>query len=325
LDGLRIQAHIEKSKIWLFSRGLENVTNMYPDIVEGLKKQVHEECILDGEMIAVDKRGKYLPFQETVQRKRKYDILEMMESVPLKYYVFDVLFADGISFLDKPNQERWKKLEEVVEGNEVVRLMPRKIVKSETEIEKFFKESLAEGTEGIFVKKLDGTYRSGSRDFNWIKYKKSYDETGVADTIDAVVLGYDRGEGKRSGFGIGGFLIGVWDEKKDKLLTVAKIGTGLTDEEWRKLKIRTQKLEIKTKPENFEVEKQMNCDVWVRPEIVVEIKCDEITKSPMHTSGYALRFPRLVSFREMKVADIATKAEVERLFNLQRGGGSDGK
>ena len=318
LDGLRIQAHVKKGEVKLFSRGLENVTVMYPDIVEGLEKQVKEECILDGEMIAVDEKGRYLPFQETVQRKRKYSIKEMAVQVPLKYYVFDVLTAGGESYLDKPNEERWKKLEKLVNPGDVVRLIPRKIVNSVEEMEKFFKEAMAEGTEGIVVKKLDGKYRSGSRDFGWIKYKKSYDETGVADTIDAVVMGYDAGQGKRTVFGIGGFLIGVPDEKTGKLLTIAKVGTGLTDQEWKDLRFKIADSRIKEKPEIYEVSKQMNCDFWVEPKMVVEIKADEITKSPMHSSGYALRFPRLVSFREKKPEEATSIIEMKRLFEIQR-------
>jgi DNA ligase-1 len=318
LDGLRIQAHVKGDEVMLFSRGMDNVTRMYPDIVQGLKEQVSDECILDGEMIAVGKDGKYLPFQETVQRKRKYDILEMMEQVPLKYYTFDVLMCKGKSFLNEPNESRWKKLEEILGKGQTVRLMPRKIINSVAEIEEFFYASLAEGTEGVVVKKLDAEYRSGSRDFNWIKYKKSYDESGVADTIDAVVMGYDVGQGKRSGFGIGGFLIGVSKGKDGKYQTIAKIGTGLKDDEWREMKKRCDEIKLSNKPEDYEVEKQMDCDVWVKPKIVVEIKCDEITKSPMHSAGFALRFPRLVSFREMKVDEIATTSEIERLFGLQK-------
>jgi DNA ligase-1 len=282
-------------------------------------------------MIAVDKKGKYLPFQETVQRKRKYDILKMMEQVPLKYFAFDVLCLNGKSYLDDPNEKRWEELQVIVNSNsnrDTVRLIPRKIVRSEKEMEEFFEEALKNGTEGMMVKKLDGVYKSGSRDFNWIKYKKSYAQTGEADTIDAVVLGYDAGQGKRSGFGIGGFLIGVYDKKRDKYQTVAKIGTGLKDEEWKKLKVDSGKLKVESKPENYEVNKQMECDYWVKPVMVVEIKCDEITKSPVHTTGYALRFPRLVSFREMKVEEAASPAEIERLFELQtgrvRGGGKNG-
>jgi len=328
LDGLRIEAHIKKDDVILFSRGLENVTPMYPDIVEGLKKQVRRECILDGEMIAVGKDGKYLPFQETVQRKRKYDILEMMAQVPLKYFTFDILSLQGENLLDKPNEIRREKLEKTVEKGEVIKLMPRILVNSEKEITDYFYAALKCGTEGIFVKRLDAGYKSGSRDFNWIKYKKSYDQTGEADTIDAVVMGYDAGEGKRSGFGIGGFLIGVYDKKRDRFQTIAKIGTGLKDDEWRELYIKCKRFNLKFKPENYEVSKQMECDFWVKPVMVVEIKCDEITRSPMHTTGYALRFPRLVNFREMKVEEAATPGEIVRLFELQskktKGGGEDG-
>ncbi len=318
LDGLRIQGHVKGNKVTLFSRGMENVTAMYPEITEGLKKQVEAVCILDGEMIAVDRRGKYLPFQETVQRKRKYGIEEMMAIVPLKYYVFDVLSASGKSYLDEPNSKRWQKLEEVVKKGEVVRLMPRRIVRSEEELEEFFQQALAAGTEGVVVKKLDGVYRSGSRDFNWIKYKKSYDKSALSDTIDAVVMGYDAGQGKRAGFGIGDFLIGVYEKKTDKYKTVAKIGTGLTDEEWRQIKDQCSRIKVQDKPENFDVTKQMACDVWVKPKIVVEILADEITKSPMHSSGWALRFPRLVSFREKQPEDTTSIEELNRLFKLQK-------
>jgi DNA ligase-1 len=249
----------------------------------------------------------------------------MMAQVPLKYFTFDILALEGENLLDKPNEVRWEKLEKTVEKGEVIKLIPRIIVKSEKEIADYFYAALRCGTEGIFVKRLDGVYKSGSRDFNWIKYKKSYAQTGEADTIDAVVLGYDAGQGKRSGFGIGGFLIGVYDKKRDKYLTVAKIGTGLKDEEWRELNLKCKMYNVKGKPDNYEVSKQMECDYWVKPVMVVEIKCDEITRSPMHTTGYALRFPRLVSFREMKIEEAATPTEIARLFELQtgrvRGGG----
>lgn len=153
----------------------------------------------------------------------------------------------------------------------------------------------------------------------------------MADTIDAVVMGYDYGQGKRQQFGIGDFLIGVYDLKNDKYLTIAKVGTGLTDDEWREMKLKCQMSRVpgkagsgsagKSKPENYEVSKQMDCDHWVEPRIVVEVLADEITRSPMHTSGYALRFPRLVAFREKKPEDSTTVAEIKNMFKLQQRGG----
>ncbi|MBI2008321.1 ATP-dependent DNA ligase [Candidatus Amesbacteria bacterium] len=317
LDGLRIQAHVRKSQIVLFSRGLENVTSMYPDVVEGLAKQIKHECIVEGEMIAVGKTGKFLPFQETVQRKRKYQITEMAGKIPLTIYVFDLLWANGANWANKAYLERRKMLEELTKMGRTVKLMPMEKIETEEEIERFFKRAVDDGCEGIIAKKLDGEYAAGARNFNWIKYKKSYDKSNLADTIDAVVMGYDAGQGKRAGFGIGDFLIGVYDSKADRYLTAAKIGTGLTDEEWRELRSKVQDSRSNKKPENYEVTKQMECDFWVGPKYVVEIKADEITRSPMHTSGLALRFPRFVGWREKKPEEATSLTELKRLYTMQ--------
>ena len=321
LDGLRIQAHVAKKGVALFSRGLENVTAMYPDVTEGLAEQIKRECIVEGEMIALDKHGKFLPFQETAQRKRKYQIAEMVGKVPLTIFLFDVLVADRTNMTNRTYEERRRKLEELVERGGTVRLMPKKMAESVKDIEEFFDKAIGDGTEGIIAKKLDGIYAAGARNFNWIKYKESYDKSTLADTIDAVVMGYDAGQGKRSGFGIGDFLIGVYDPKADKYLTAAKIGTGLTDEEWKRIKLSVDSYQLSVKPDSYEVNKSMEVDVWCKPKIVVEIKADEITKSPMHTSGLALRFPRFVGWREKKPEDTTSVAELKRLYTLQMKGG----
>lgn len=324
LDGLRIQAHIgassQGSGVRLFSRGLEDVTHMYPDICEGLVKQIKHDCIVEGEMIALDKKGRFLPFQETVQRKRKYDIQEMLESVPLKIFLFDILALGNKSLINETNEKRRNILETVTAKGETVRIMDRRIANSEEAIEAFFQIALKDGTEGIIAKKLDGVYAAGSRDFNWIKYKKSYQKSALSDTLDVVVMGYDEGQGKRSKFGIGDFLAGIYDPKSERYYTVAKIGTGLTDEEWVSLRSKIQDLRSKIKPEIYEVSKQMECDHWVEPRLVVEILADEITKSPMHTSNFALRFPRLVSFREKQPTDATSMHELESMFKLQEKG-----
>jgi len=318
LDGLRIQAHLKKNQVNLFSRGLENVTHMYPDIVEGLQKQIKANCIVEGEMIAVGTNGRFLPFQETVQRKRKYDISAMAGKIPLRIYLFDVLAVDGKNVMHEANEKRWNMLENLTKRGEVVMLMPRIIAKSVGDIEKFFAQAVKDGTEGIMAKKLDGVYQAGSRDFNWIKYKKSYGKSALSDTIDAVVMGYDYGQGKRQQFGIGDFLIGVYDPGKDKYLTIAKVGTGLTDAEWKLMLSKLKPITQNLKPSNYEVSKTMHCDVWVNPKLVIEVLADEITKSPMHSSGWALRFPRLVSFRDKQPEDATTIAELSNMIKLQQ-------
>ena len=131
-------------------------------------------------------------------------------------------------------------------------------------------------------------------------------------------MGFDLGKGKRVGFGIGAFLVGVLDEKNEQYVTVAKIGTGLTDEEWKELKAKSKIQITKSKPINYLIDKMMECDVWVEPKIVVEIKADEITKSPTHTAGLALRFPRLERFRDDKnPQEVTTIEEVRKMFQRQ--------
>jgi len=305
-DGFRLQVHKKNNDIKLFSRSLEDVTFMYPDIVEGVKKQVKpEEIIFEGEAIGYNvKTGKFLPFQETVQRKRKYEIEKMTKEIPLRLFSFELLYRDGVNFINKPFIERRKVLEDSIKtkrdlSKETVVIADQEEVSQEDKLEKLFDQEVEKGLEGVIAKKIDGVYKPGAREWNWIKYKKSY-SAKIKDTIDCLVMGYDLGKGKRTVFGIGAFLVGVLDEKKDQFVTIAKIGTGLTDEEWKSLQVKSQKSKVKIKPKNYFVVKMMDCDVWVEPKIVVEIRADEITKSPVHTAGLALRFPRLERFRDDK-------------------------
>lgn len=317
LDGFRIQAHVTKSKIYLFSRGMEEMSDKFPEIVEGLQKQIAGEAIIEGEVIALDKTGHFLPFQETISRKRKYDIVEMAAKLPLKMFLFDILALNGESLLHEPNEKRIASLKKIYKSGPIIELITREMADSENDIETFYQKAIKDGTEGIIAKKLDGPYQAGGRDFNWIKYKASYSKSALADTIDAVVMGYDAGQGKRTQFGIGDFLVGVYDKDSDSYKTIAKIGTGLTDEEWRRMKKSVDEIQIKSQPENYQVNKVMQVDVWAKPKIVVEIHSDEITKSPMHTSGLALRFPRLMSWREKKPEDATTIKELENMFKKQ--------
>ena len=325
-DGFRLQAHFSKklNQVKLYSRSLEDVTHMYPDIVEGVKKEViADEIIIEGEAIGYDpKTGEFLPFQETVQRKRKYDIVAKSLEIPLRFFTFELLYLNGKSYIGDKFIERRKLLEKSIKvtGNiaqDIVVVANQEEVFDPKRLEVIFEDAIGRGLEGVLAKKEDGVYQPGARGWNWIKYKRSY-SSKIHDTIDCLVMGYDLGKGKRTGFGMGAFLAGVYDEKNEKYLTVAKIGTGLTDDEWRTLKTKTQEIKTKTRPKNYVVDKIMDCDVWVEPSIVVEIKADEISKSPSHTAGLALRFPRLEKFREdKKPADVTTSKELEKIFKNQ--------
>lgn len=347
-DGLRLQVHLKKLKnekfIKIFTRNLEEVTHMFPDIVEGIKKQIlAEKVILEGEAIAYNREtNEFLPFQETTQRRRKYDIEQKAKDIPLKLVCFELLYCNGKNFIPEPFKVRRKELESKVKKGlpagrqgEILEVSEMKILDNAKDIEIMFDEKVSQGLEGILAKRLDGAYQAGARGWNWIKFKRSYSSV-LDDTIDALVMGYNFGQGKRTGFGLGAFLIGVYDNKQDKFVTIAKIGTGLSDEEWKLLFKRCQKLKAKDKPPLYEVSKLLEPDVWVEPEIVVEIRADEITRSPAHTAGrimkpsksgsafevdvpgYALRFPRLEKFRDdKKPEDATTLKEVEKMFKAQ--------
>ncbi len=307
----------------LFSRGLEHVTHMYPDIVAAAEREMAaSEAILDVEAIAYDpKTGKYKPFQETVQRKRKYDISKFAKDLPLRGIVFDCLYLDGESLIDKPYVERRRTVERILRSeakNRTLVVAEMKVIERPEDLEKIFNETLKKGLEGIMAKRLDGVYQAGARGWNWIKLKGSY-QSKLADTVDAVVMGIDFGQGKRNAFGVGAFLIGVYDQKTDTFKTISKVGTGLTDEEWRKLAESGKKLEVKEKPAVYDVRKEMSCDIWFKPEMVGVFIADEVTRSPMHTAGYALRFPRLQMWRtDKKPEDATSLAEIVRLVKIQK-------
>jgi DNA ligase-1 len=328
-DGFRLQAHVKKhngrADVKLYSRNLEDVSFMYPDVVEGIVKQLKvKEAIFEGEAIGFDpKRERFLPFQETVQRKRKHGIEEKAKEIPLRLFVFELLYADGKNYMQTPFRERRKILSTVFKTKndvkkDTVLVAEDDITDDPKQIEKLFEDAIEKGLEGIIAKKLDGTYRAGAREMNWIKFKRSY-SSKIEDTVDCLVMGYDYGQGKRTDFGIGAFLVGVYDEKNDRFLSVSKIGTGLTDEEWREMRKRCNAVTADKMPALYEVNKIMEVDVWVKPKIVVEIKADEVTKSPMHTANLALRFPRLVRFRDDKRPEEATTVkELETFFKGQK-------
>lgn len=308
---------IDPIQVKVFSRGLEDITHQFPEIVEEARKLQGKigDFVIDGEAIGVDpSTGQFLPFQETITRKRKHDVEANAKLVPIRVYVFDVLYGVGGSTTSKSYRERRGILEARLQTSEanIFVLTQSHIVSTEPEAKQFFQQYVREKLEGMLCKKLDSQYKAGARDFNWVKYKKAH-ESDLADTLDCVVMGYYKGKGKRQKFGVGAFLVGVLGEEQ-KILTVAKIGTGLTDEQFNQLFAKLKNLESSTQNPVYVVAKSLEPDVWVEPEVIVEVEADEITQSPIHSSGYALRFPRLLRFRnDKKLGDITTVAEVAKI------------
>lgn len=337
MDGFRVQLHVWRDKggkgkrVMIFSRNLENVTAMFPDLVEAAKDLPIKSGIFDGEAIGYNpKTNKFIPFQETVQRKRKHGIDEMSKFVPLKVFIFDVLYLNGQTVLEKPFWERRKLLEEALgkHTGDIV-LAEHKVVTTAEELREEFKRCISDGLEGIMAKKLDAAYHAGGRGYHWVKFKKTT-EGGLTDTIDCVLMGAYRGKGKRTKFGLGAFLLGVFGQD-GRYYTISRLGTGLTDEQFREMYKEVQRLEVVNKPENYVADKESEPDVWVRPELVLEILADEISLSPRHTAGrkgkdtdkdkergYSLRFPRLIRVRGDKNPDQATSVkEIEKLYKMQ--------
>ena len=327
-DGFRLQIHRVGDAVHLFSRNMEDVSGQFPEIAEATLRQVGaESAILEGEAVGyLPETGEDLPFQVTVQRRRKHRVEAMQEAIPLRLFAFDLLYADGREFLTAPLTERRAALERLVTPtpDSALALSPVLVTDDATELERFFDEMVSEGLEGIMVKRLDGAYTAGARSFNWIKLKRGY-RAELADTVDCVLVGYLYGRGQRARFGIGSLLAAVYDEKRDRFQTVAKIGSGLSDEGWVKMRELLDQDSVPHRPAR--VDSVLQPDVWCEPHYVVEVQADEITRSPLHAAGrdgeptgYALRFPRMVGWirADKHPEDATTVEEIIEMFRIQR-------
>jgi len=325
-DGFRTQIHKDGQQVSIFSRNLEDMSHMFPELIAGTLRQVRaERAILDAEALAYNAASEeFLPFQETTRRRRKHQIEVIAQQLPLKAFVFDILYKDGVSLLDTPLVERLKILEETIHpADDTIMLAASLEVRDAHSLTLLFEEAISKGLEGLVVKKLESRYEAGARNFNWVKLKR-HSAGALGDTIDCVLLGYLFGRGKRAALGAGALLVGVYDPTRDQFVTVTKIGTGLTDEQWRSIRERTRGLEVDHRPAR--VSSLIEPSVWLEPQIVIEVLADEITRSPAHTAGkvgsepgYALRFPRLVSFRERdkKPEDATTVQELIEMYKSQ--------
>ena len=325
LDGFRCQVHKDGEAIRIYSRNLEDMTAMFPEIVAGAQASVRAQvAIFEGEAVAYNPESEeYLPFQETTRRRRKHQVEEMAQELPLRLFAFDLMYVDGENLAPRPYFERRRRLEDVIAPGDVLEVTPAIVTADAKEVQAFLLDSVQKGLEGIVAKKPDSVYQAGARNFNWVKLKRA--QAGqLQDTVDCVILGYIYGRGKRAAFGAGALLVGVYDQDQDEFATVTKIGTGLTDDEWRQIRERCDRITVEEKPAR--VNSVLVPSVWVEPRVVIEVLADEITRSPVHTAGrrngepgYALRFPRLVSFRgdEKRPEDATTVAEIVEMYGQQ--------
>ncbi len=319
-DGVRVQIHFKRGTgVSSFSRNLENTSPMFPELTDIGRELAVDDVILDSEAVGYDaKHDKLVPFQETSTRKRKHGITESAKNIPLKFFVFDILYKNGKELLSLPLSGRRKILEETIRKNNHLMLSPQIVTHDADDIRRYHDEQLKKGLEGAVVKKWDSIYEPGRAGYHWVKFKEEEGKTGkLTDTIDAVIMGYYRGEGKRSRFGIGAFLVGV--AEGESIVTVTKIGTGVTDELWKEIRKRLNDIKVLKQPREYkDVNKQLYPDVWVAPKIVVELAGDDLTRSPTHGAGIAVRFPRLVRIRDDKSPrEATTVAELTAMYKNQ--------
>lgn len=320
-DGTRVQIHFNRSKneIKTYTRNLEESSPMFPELFKMKDWIDAEEVILDCEAVGYDvKTQKILPFQLTITRKRKHSVVEAAKTVPLRFFAFDILSLNGASLIERPYFERRETLKKVIKDNLIVVADEYKKSNDPKVLQTLHDQFLKDGLEGAVIKKWNGEYLPGRQGWNWVKIKEAEGTTGkLSDTFDLVILGYYYGKGKRVGFGIGAFLVGLI---KDSIwVSIAKIGTGLSDDEFRALRKKLEEIKSDQKPKNYQVSGSLVPDVWVEPKIVVEVAADELTRSPNHAGGLALRFPRLIKFRDDKgIKDATTWKEVEEISKLSK-------
>jgi DNA ligase-1 len=326
-DGLRIQAHISQESIELFSRRLENITLQFPDVVKALDKSIAvKNTIVDGECVAIDPNtGAIQPFQVITHRRgRKYEIKRVTREIPVIFFLFDLLYADGVSYVDESYPKRLASLRKIVEESEQIILVEQYVVSDPEELDGLMAKSVELGCEGVVVKSIkdDSTYQAGSRGFLWVKYKRDY-RSEMADPVDLVVVGGFAGRGRRAGT-YGALLTAAYDKRNDVFRTISKIGTGFDDETLKKL------------PNMFKVidnihprvDSKIEADFWFAPDKVIEIVGSELTLSPSHTcgldvirqdAGIAIRFPRFTGRwrTDKSPEDATTVSEVVEMYKSQ--------
>jgi len=300
LDGARVQIHKLSDEVRIFSRRLTDVTESLPEIAETARKNIQaKETILEGEVIAVDNLGCPIPFQHLMRRfKRVHAIEDMTEKIPVKLYLFDILYLNGESLISVPYLQRRQIL---AENAGEIPLTKQRVTDKTEEAEQFLKEAIDAGHEGLMAKKLDSPYTPGTRGKCWLKIKP------VLEPLDLVIVAAEYGYGRRHEW-LSDYYLAARDAETGEFLTVGKTFKGLTDMEIIEMTRRLKELVIKEEPRR----------VFVVPKIVVEVIYNEIQKSPKYKCGMALRFARINRIREDKSPEEAdTVQRVREIYEKQ--------
>ncbi len=327
-DGMRAQVHIANGNVKIYSRRLEDLSSNFQDIAERLVSNLKgKEAIIEGECVAINQEtGGMLPFQMVTHRRRKHDLDSAINDIPVKIFMFDILYLDGEDLTLKPYEERRRILSETFEMDDMVGMTTMEIVDTDEDAEAFFTKALESKCEGIMAKSVsqESIYRAGSRGFLWIKYKKDYQEA-LTDSFDLAVVGAFYGMGKRAGK-YGALLMASYDRETGDYATVCKLGTGFDDAFLDAMPALLDTYKKQDKPSN--VRAKMIPDVWFDPTVVLEVVGAEISLSPVHTAaegwikddtGIGIRFPRFTGrVREDKGPEMTTSVqEIYDMYGMQ--------
>ena len=336
-DGERAQIHLlPDGSVRIFSRNLEDNTPKYPDICRKLREACRAiapratSFIIDSEVVAWDPTtSKILPFQTLSTRARK-GVAESDIETQVCIFAFDLLYFNETPLIRSPLHDRQQILKKEFHPKADLLQFAKSMESSDTEeLSEFLSASVKEGCEGLMVKTLhsNAAYLPSKRSLNWLKLKKDYMD-GCGDSLDLVPIAGWNGKGKRTGT-YGAYLLACYDEDDDQYQSVCKIGTGFSDENLAQL-AASLKSTVIDKPKNYYmVSDTFKPDVWFEPTAVWEVKCADLSISPVHKAGLglqasteergiALRFPRFMHVREDKNPEMATTAQqVVDMFNSQ--------
>ena len=271
-----------------------------PEIIETARKGITaKEVILEGEVIAVDSQGQPIPFQHLMRRfKRVHAIEDMVEKIPVKLFLFDILYLNGESLIQVPYLQRRQILAENARG---IPLTKQIATDKMEEAEQFLKEAIDAGHEGLMAKKLDSPYTPGIRGKRWLKIKP------VLEPLDLVIVAAEYGYGRRHEW-LSDYYLAARDAETSEFLILGKTFKGLTDVEIIEMTKRLKELAIKEEPRRLAV----------IPKIVVEVAYNEIQRSPKYKCGMALRFARITRIREDKTPEEAdTIQRVREIYERQ--------
>lgn len=290
LDGIRIQAHRDGSQVTVFTRTLDDITARVPEVVSAVLALKCEQVVLDGELIALRADGRPEVFQVTGSRTATRAATGP-DSVPLTPYFFDILHIDGHDLLGLDGAERHEWLSTLVP--EASRI-PRFVTEDPVAGQAFFDDAVQRGHEGVMVKSLGVAYEAGRRGAGWVKVKQTH-------TLDLVVLAAEWGHGRRQGK-LSNIHLGARDEETGEFVMLGKTFKGMTDE---LLAWQTEKFQaIETSRDAY--------TVFVRPEVVVEIAFDGVQNSTRYPGGMALRFARVLRYRDDKTPAEADTVQAVR-------------